>query len=111
MAKKKKKTPAKKRKNTRKRKSAQQKSLFSKLLKWGFVLGLWAGIFLAALIAWYAAELPDITERASFERKSSITVLAIDGSVIAHYGDLMGESLQVQDLPPHLIDAVLATED
>ncbi len=104
----KKKTPSKKRKTARQKK---QKSLLSQLIKWSFVLGLWAGIFLTALIAWYATELPDITEHASFERETSITVLAVDGSVIARYGDLMGESVKVEDIPPHLVHAVLATED
>lgn len=80
-------------------------------LKWAFVAALWAGIFLGALCAWYAQELPDITQKANFERKNSITVKAADGSVIARYGEIRGNSITVEEMPAHLIYAVLAIED
>lgn len=76
-----------------------------------FVLGLWGGIFLALLIAYYAQELPDITKNAGFERETSITILAADGSTIARYGEIRGNSVTVKDLPPHMIYALLAIED
>jgi penicillin-binding protein 1A len=85
--------------------------IFLFCLKWGFVLGVWAGIFILGVAAWYARELPAITRSPNIERKPSITVLANDGSVIARYGDIKGTSFTVADLPPHLIQAVLATED
>ena len=110
MVKKKKTTKRKaKRKNTRKKK--KQTSFWGFIFKWSFVAGLWVGLFVAATVAWYAAELPAITKSVAFERKTSITVKAADGSIIARYGDIMGESVKVEDLPPHLIHAVLATED
>lgn len=111
MTKKKKTATKRKPKTARKKTKKQQKSPLKFLLKWSFVLGLWATIFVAAIVAWYASELPEITERASFERETSITVLAADDSVIARYGDLMGQSVTVEDLPPHLIHAVLSIED
>lgn len=86
-------------------------SLIGWLFKWFFVLCLWGGIFLALVIAWYASELKEITQSPQFTRQTSITVLANDGSVIARYGELKGENISVKELPPHLIYAVLATED
>lgn len=80
-------------------------------MKWGFVLGIWAIIGALGLAAWYARELPAITRSPQFERKPSITILANDGSVLARYGDIKGESLAISELPPYLIQAVLATED
>ncbi len=63
------------------------------------------------LFGWYALELPSITRNANFERKASITVKAMDGSIIATYGDLKGNNISAKDLPKNLIYAVLATED
>lgn len=96
---------------TPKRTQKKRRSWFGWTVKWLFVLGLWAGIILAGIMIWYASELPDITEQASFERKSSITVLASDGSVLARYGDLKGNKITVDDVPDHLIHAVLSIED
>ena len=86
-------------------------SFIRSALKWLLVLGLWMGIVVSMLCAWYAQELPDITQKASFERKNSITVKAADGSVIARYGEIRGENITVDEMPPHLVSAVLAIED
>ncbi len=107
MAKKKTKTKRK----TSKKKKAQNHALLRFATKWLFVIGLWGGIILAGLFAWYAQELPDITKGASFERKRAIIVKAADGTVVARYGEIVGNKVTTQDLPPHLIQAVLATED
>lgn len=105
-----KKKTSKKRKNTKKAK-AQPRSLRNFLLKWVIVLGLWGFIFLTALILWYAKDLPDITESASFERKNAITVLDQNGETLMRYGEIKGDNVRAEDLPPYLIDAVLAIED
>ena len=102
---------AKKRKKKRKSKKKQQRSLLGFALKWGFVLGMWAAIFLGGLFAWYATELPDITKDASFERKRAIIVKAADGSVVARYGEIVGNKVTIDDIPEHLVQAVLAIED
>lgn len=86
-------------------------STLKSAIKWLFILGVWACLFLGAILAWYARELPGIIENPQFERKASITVLANDGSVIGRYGDIKGNSLKIQDMPDYLIKAILATED
>ena len=70
-------------------------------------------VALAALIAWYAYDLPDIAqlEEAAGKRGPTVTLQAADGSVLAHYGDLYGVAVQLHELPPHLPHAVLAVED
>lgn len=114
MAAKKKKSPAKKtnkkRKTTRKSKK-QSPSLLHFAFKWLFVIGFWASLFVVALCAYYATELPDITEKASFDRKSSIIVKASNGTIIGRYGDVVGEQISVDTIPENLKNAVLAIED
>ncbi|MFP4313583.1 MAG: transglycosylase domain-containing protein [Alphaproteobacteria bacterium] len=106
------KKPSSKSNQVSKRKSSKKKfSFFRWAFKWTFVLGLWAFIAVACVLAWYATELPDITQSASFERQSSITVMAADGSVLARYGEIKGNSVPIQDIPQNLISAVLAIED
>ncbi len=110
-----KKKPAKKKtaKKSSKRstKKTQNRSFFGFCFKWLTVIGLWVGIFVVGLFAWYAQELPDITESASFDRKNAIIVKAADGSIAARYGDIIGNQVTTDDMPQHLVQAVLATED
>lgn len=80
-------------------------------VKWLFILGLWGAFFLIGVLAYFAADLRDITRSANFEKQTSIVVLADDGSVIARYGEAKGRSVNAEDMPKDLINAVLATED
>ncbi len=86
-------------------------SLFIRLFKWVLVLALWAGIFLTCIILWFAKDLPDITQSATFERRASIIIKASDGSILSRYGESKGANIAVEELPDHLIHAVIATED
>ena len=79
--------------------------------KWALVLGIWVTVGMAATVAWFAYDLPDIDRIAVQERRPALAVVAADGSALARYGDLTGDAVDVRDLPPHLIQAVLAIED
>jgi penicillin-binding protein 1A len=92
-------------------KTKDQRPFFMSLLRWAVVIGLWGLIALTLILAWYAKDLPDLIENPKFKREASITVLGNDGTVIARYGDLKGNSLSIDDMPQYLIDAILATED
>ncbi len=102
-----------KRKSKKKKKSTKKKrpSLLLIFSKWMLILGLWAAIFLSATILWFAKDLPDITQSAVFERRASIIIKSSNGKIISRYGESKGENISVNDLPVHLINAVLATED
>lgn len=91
--------------------SSDDSSLLWRMIKWMFVLGLWVGLFVVAILAWYARELPGIIENPKFKKEISITVLANDGTVIGRYGDLKGNTLSIDDVPNDTINAVLAVED
>lgn len=75
------------------------------------VLGIWGFVAVGALFAWYAYDLPDFDDLYIVERKSSVTLKAADGMVLATYGDLYGEHQALKSLPPHLPQALIATED
>ncbi len=111
MAKKKKKGGSSASKGNKSKKRAKKQSLSVRMFKWLVVLGLWAGIIGVFLIAWFAADLPEITQASKFQRRPSITILASDGSQIARYGETKGRTVVISDLPTNLINAVLATED
>lgn len=81
------------------------------LVKWGLVVGLWLSIMVGCLFAWYASELPDITEAMIFERRPTIIIKSSEGQILDRYGDIKGASVTVEELPAHVIYAVLATED
>lgn len=81
------------------------------LVIWGGSLFIWAGVVLAAVVAWYAYDLPAVADMDAIERRPSVTVMAADGTLLASYGDLYGATVRVGDLPPQLPQAVLAIED
>ncbi|MCU0839472.1 MAG: PBP1A family penicillin-binding protein [Rhodospirillales bacterium] len=81
------------------------------LVKWTAVVGIWAGIFVAGILAWYAADLPDIDQALAPTRRPAITVLAADGSELATVGDFFGDALTIGEMPPALPLAVMAAED
>ena len=110
MARTKKKASGKKKKR---KKSVKKKrpSFFLRLFKWSLILLLWIGIFTTGAVLWLAKDLPDITQSATFERRASRIIKASDGTVLARYGESKGKNITVDELPTHLIQAVLATED
>ena len=72
---------------------------------------IWGGVIAAFVVAYYAADMPDIKQVAQAQRRPSVTLLADDGSVLAHYGDLYGHYVTLGDVPPNLVHAIIAIED
>ncbi len=75
------------------------------------LLCIWGGVAGAAVVAWYAYDMPDVRQIAQPERRPAITLLSDDGTVFARYGDLTGQKVSAKDVPPHLVNAILAIED
>ncbi len=75
------------------------------------LLMIWGGVGLAALVGWYAYDMPDISQITQPQRRPAITLLADDGTVFKRYGDLAGHYVTIRDVPPHLVQAILAIED
>ncbi len=72
---------------------------------------IWGGLLGGLLVVWYAWDMPDIRQVVQPERRPSITLLADDGSVLIRYGDFTGKPVTLADVPPSLVQAVMAVED
>ncbi|HKX08954.1 MAG TPA: PBP1A family penicillin-binding protein [Stellaceae bacterium] len=98
----------------RKPRSPKQKTTRSiprLILRGGLIAGLWGVVLLALMIGYFALTLPSTGDLTVAERRPSITVVAIDGSLIATYGDLFGEAVSIKQMSKYLPQAVIATED
>ena len=108
--------PARRARTARTAKAAKrQPRLWLRLLKrgvyWAAVAGIWLFIAVSGLVAWYATDLPDISDLDSRARSAGITITAADGTVLATRGDVYGRHVPRSELPQSLIDAVVAVED
>ena len=80
-------------------------------VKWAAVATIWLTLGLAVVVAWYAWDLPDISRLETPSRRPSVEMVTADGVILARYGDLHGGRVRFAELPPHLVQAVAATED
>jgi len=80
-------------------------------VKWAVIAAIWLSLALGVLVAWYAWDLPDMSRLETPSRRPSVVLMTADGAVLARYGDLHGGPVRFDDLPPHLVQAVAATED
>ncbi|MFZ4125785.1 MAG: transglycosylase domain-containing protein [Rickettsiales bacterium] len=58
-----------------------------------------------------ARDLPDISSLDVVKKQRGVTVEAQDGKILATYGDIYGNYVSYEQMPKHLIQAVIATED
>ncbi len=87
------------------------KALFFWGFKWCFVAGLWLVFMLMGVLAYLAADLPDIQSAVDFDNRPTVILLAANGDEIARYGDLQGEIVETGRISPNLIHAVISIED
>jgi len=74
-------------------------------------LMVWAVIGLGGVLAFYAYDLPDVDQALNATRRPTITIRANDNSHLMTLGDIHGLPVGLNELPPALSQAVLATED
>ncbi len=84
---------------------------FGRLIYWGAVLGLWAGIAVVGAVVWAGAHLPPIQSLEIPKRPPTIEIVGTDGSVLAQRGEMAGANVALKDLPPYLPKAFIAIED
>src|SRR3954467_11628104 len=94
-----------------KRKSARPRGAVYRLLYWGAVLGLWAGIAVVGVVVWVGAHLPAIQSLEIPKRPPTIQITGLDGSVLAMRGEMAGSNVSLKELPPYLPKAFIAIED
>ncbi len=79
--------------------------------KWMVIAAIWGSVGLAVLLGYHAYDLPSVDKALLAQRRPAVTLLARDGSILASFGDTQGAAVRLGDLPVHLEQAVLATED
>jgi penicillin-binding protein 1A len=89
----------------------RQWSFWRFLGKWIAVAAIWGVAGLGVLLAIYASDLPDVHQVSGLKKRPGVTLIAVDGTVLARSGDLYGNTLSVAELPPNLVHAVVAIED
>ena len=90
---------------------SRSRSRFGFLFYWGLVVSLWAGIGLAGLIFYYALDMPDTDGLWSVSRSPEVRLYARDDTPLSQRGRNTGAPLRYGDLPPNLVQAVIAIED
>jgi penicillin-binding protein 1A len=90
---------------------SRRSRFFLGTLKWSVIAGIWGAVALSVVVAWYAYDLPDINKLDVPARKASVTLTDADGREITTYGDIYGDPLRLADVPPYLVQAIVATED
>ncbi|MGC9462211.1 transglycosylase domain-containing protein, partial [Vibrio genomosp. F10] len=56
-------------------------------------------------------DLPDVEELRHVELEAPMQVFSQDGKLIAQFGEKRRTPVEYQDIPQHLIEALIATED
>ncbi len=73
--------------------------------------GLWAfAALLVLMIAWLAFTAP-LSRSLQPIVPPQMTILSAQGSEISRHGDIVDRPVEIADLPPHVVQAFLATED
>ncbi len=88
-----------------------RRSLFGRLIYWGFTIGVWMFIGLLGFFAYHAMKLPPIDQLAVPKRPPNIAILAADGSLLANRGETGGSTVTIRELPPYLPLAFVSIED
>jgi penicillin-binding protein 1A len=92
------------------RRAIKRHPLAFKALRFGLLASIWGTIVLGAAIVYFIARVPDPIIATLDDRPPNVTILAADGTVLAERGLRRGH-VRIEALPPHLIKAVMATED
>ncbi len=104
-------TNTKTRNSKRKKKPITLFGVIVKLTYWLLVLGIWAGIAVGAIVAYYALQLPASDSWAVPDRPANIRIVATNGQLISNQGKMGGEAVLFRELPEYVPAAILAIED
>jgi penicillin-binding protein 1A len=72
---------------------------------------IWGAVGLAGLLAFIAKDLPSTEGLIGGKNSQTVTFLDVHGKVIARRGRLSQAFVTVEDLPDHVVQAVIASED
>jgi len=93
------------------KKAVRAAGVLRRVVTWSLVATIWCGLVVTGVLAWYAYDLPDISEIEKMTRRPNVTLVAADGTQLASFGDRFGATRSLRELPPNLPQAVIAVED
>jgi len=86
-----------------------------KIFKFGLILGIFGAFAGAAALAaayyYLEPDLPDIDNLREVRLQVPLKVLSRDGRLIAEFGEKRRNPLTFEQIPPHMIEAILSAED
>ena len=88
----------------------QKRSLLRRAFYWAMVLGIWCVLGIAALLTYYAMQLPPLSTLEVPERAPNIAILGNDGKLLVNRG-ARGQAIKLAQMPKFLPQAVIAIED
>ena len=75
------------------------------------IAGIWACLAGAAVLVWFARDLPRPEAALDAARRPGLTLQDRTGHVFATFGDIVGDPLRLSDMPPWLPEAAVSIED
>jgi penicillin-binding protein 1A len=82
-----------------------------RLFRWAFISAIWGSLAVAAMLVWFARDLPRPEAALDAARRPSLILTDRNGATFATFGDVVGEPLRLKDLPPFLPAAAVSVED
>ena len=89
----------------------RRRSWLRSLVKWGVLLAVWGVLAVTAMVLWFARDLPRPESALDAVRRPSLTLQDRTGQIFATFGDVVGDSLRLPDMPPSLPAALVSVED
>jgi penicillin-binding protein 1A len=81
------------------------------VLAYAIIALVWGVLAAAAMLLWFARDLPRPDAALDATRRPSLTLADRSGHVFATFGDVVGEPLRLTDVPRYLPAAAVAVED
>jgi penicillin-binding protein 1A len=78
---------------------------------WISVLSIWGVIGLILFGVYLAQDLPKLEKLPPPGQNNQVEVRGINGEVLATYGAVYGDMLAFEEIPKHMIEAIIAIED
>jgi penicillin-binding protein 1A len=81
------------------------------MVYWCCVFGIWGGIAIAGVVAFYGARMPSAATWSIPDRPPNVKIVSVNGETMANRGATGGEALLLGDMSPYIPEAVIAIED
>ena len=82
-----------------------------RIFRWGIIGLIWGSLAVAAMLVWFARDLPRPEAALDAARRPSLILTDRNGATFATFGDVVGEPLRLKDLPQYLPAAAVSVED